>query len=107
MASADYHEIYHGCPHRSIDHRDMEDKLCRFLFAQHESEAAKVHPFLPCVGGLAAAVVQINGLFIESKTYLRSYVISLHADRSLRGNICQVSHFIKVSVLLQVALENF
>lgn len=58
----------------------MEDRLSRFLFATYDSVATEVGPNLvSSVQGLAAAVMEVNGLFVESKVPLRSTLISIHA----------------------------
>ncbi len=57
----------------------MEDRLSRFLFATYESGAAIRRPTASSIPGLSAAVIEINGLFIESKTPLRSRIVSIHA----------------------------
>ncbi|OTA02295.1 hypothetical protein A9Z42_0026630 [Trichoderma parareesei] len=64
--------VFHGSPHRSVDHFDMEDRLSRFLFADFEAGLATVRPPASAVSGFAAAAIEINGLFAESKVLLRT-----------------------------------
>lgn len=77
-------QAFIGCPHRSANSLDMEDRLSRFLFANYDSGVADAHP-LSSIAGLAAAVIEINGLFVESKVPVRSRVISIHT-RALQGH---------------------
>ncbi|GAB1200341.1 hypothetical protein APSETT444_009711 [Aspergillus pseudonomiae] len=46
-----------------------------------------VPPAVAFVPGLTDAVLEINGLFVESKVYLRIYVLSIHAHSLFSGNI--------------------
>ncbi|KAK2595807.1 hypothetical protein QQS21_006571 [Conoideocrella luteorostrata] len=71
--------VFIGCPHRSINRLDMEDRLSRFLFSEYRSASVNFRPSVASIPGLAAAVVEVNGLFIESKVPLRSKIISIHA----------------------------
>ena len=68
----------------------MEDKLSRFLFATYDSSAIALSPTLS-LQGLSDAVIEINGLFVESKVCLRSYTISVHASSASPGEINHVS----------------
>lgn len=55
------------------------------------------------------AVIEINGLFVQLKAYLRSYMLSVHAHESLPGDICHVrtpATIPKTLTLLQ-AFDNF
>ncbi|TFB03946.1 Ankyrin-3 [Trichoderma ghanense] len=65
-------QVFHGSPHRSVDHFDMEDRLSRFLFAGFDSGIATVRPSASAISGFAAAAMEINGLFAESKILLRT-----------------------------------
>lgn len=40
----------------------MEDRLALFLFADYEPGVAEVRPAMSSIAGLAAAVIEINGL---------------------------------------------
>ncbi|KAL6878817.1 ankyrin repeat-containing domain protein [Trichoderma novae-zelandiae] len=70
--------VFHGSPHRSVDHFDMEDRLSRFLFGGFDSGIANVRPSASAVSGFAAAAMEINGLFAESKILLRTRAVSVH-----------------------------
>ncbi|UKZ73022.1 hypothetical protein TrVFT333_000661 [Trichoderma virens FT-333] len=70
--------VFLGSPHRSVDHFDMEDRLSRFLFGGFDSGIAEIRPSASAISGFAAAAMEINGLFIESKITLRSRAVSVH-----------------------------
>ncbi|PTB57717.1 hypothetical protein M431DRAFT_479284 [Trichoderma harzianum CBS 226.95] len=70
--------VFHSSPHRSVDHFDMEDRLSRFLFGGFDSGVAEIRPSASAISGFAAAVMEINGLFIESKITLRTRAVSVH-----------------------------
>lgn len=69
----------------------MENTLSRFLFAAYDPNVTKMRPTVASIPGLAAAVIEINGLFVESKVHLRSYVISIHANGFSSEEIHDVS----------------
>ncbi|KAM0254706.1 hypothetical protein ACHAQJ_006487 [Trichoderma viride] len=71
-------QVFLGSPHRSVDQFDMEDRLSRFLFGAFDSGIAEIRPPASAISGFAAATVEINGLFIESKITLRSRAVSVH-----------------------------
>lgn len=71
-------QVFHSSPHRSVDHFDMEDRLSRFLFGGFDSGVAEIRPSASAISGFAAAVMEINGLFIESKITLRTRAVSVH-----------------------------
>ena len=79
-----------GCPHRSFSKSDMEDRLSRFLFANYDPYKSGIRPSISSIPGLADAVLEINGLFIESKVPLRCRVISLHASQTEASGINHV-----------------
>jgi hypothetical protein len=56
----------------------MEDRLSRFLFGAFDSGVAETRPPASAISGFAAAAVEINGLFIESKITLRSRAVSVY-----------------------------
>ena len=68
----------------------MENRLARFLFTPYGSVASDVSPAVSSIQGLANAVIEINGLFIESRILLRSHVISIHAPSFPGGKINSV-----------------
>jgi hypothetical protein len=70
----------------------MEDRLSRFLFASYDKEATRFTPSASSIPGLAAAVVEINGLFVDSKTLLRSRSVSIHAGSRTVSHINPVGH---------------
>jgi len=57
----------------------MEDRLARFLFAGYDPAMAERRPTASSIAGLAAAVMEINALFIESKVPLRSRLITVYS----------------------------
>lgn len=68
----------------------MEDRLTRFLFTNYVYSDSKIRPPVSSISGLANAVIEINGLFAESKVPLRSRVISLYSEGADNSNICHV-----------------
>ncbi|RSL73504.1 hypothetical protein CEP51_011751 [Fusarium floridanum] len=79
--------VFLGCPHRSFNKSDMEDRLTRFLFTNYDHKGSKVRPSVSSIPGLADAVIEINGLFAESKIPLRSRVISLYSEGTENSSI--------------------
>lgn len=71
--------VFADCPHRSTSQFDMEDRLCRFLFSSSGRNTPIFTPSASSIAGLAAAVTEVNGLFVDSKATLRSRLVSLHA----------------------------
>ncbi|KAK3314434.1 ankyrin repeat-containing domain protein [Apodospora peruviana] len=71
--------VFSGCPHRSTSSLDMEDRLCRFVFSSSRKSISGVTPSASSIAGLAAATIEVNGLFVDSKASLRSKIVSLHA----------------------------
>ena len=69
----------------------MEDRLAQFLFTNYVHKESKVRPSVPSIPGLADAVIEVNGLFVESKVPLRSRVISLYSEGTENSKICHVS----------------
>ncbi|KAM0415652.1 hypothetical protein ACHAPT_013402 [Fusarium lateritium] len=96
-------QVFTGCPHRSFNKTDMEDRLTRFLFTNYDPSDSKVQPSVPSIPGLADAVIEINGLFAESKVPLRSRVISLYSQGSASSSICPA--FDSYSATLGIPLE--
>lgn len=72
--------IFCGCPHRSTSYLDMEDRLCRFVYEPPAKTISHVTPSATSIAGLAAATIEVNGLFVDSKASLRCKMISVHAD---------------------------
>lgn len=70
----------------------MEDRLSRFLFGDFETGIADIRPSASAVSGFAAAAVEINGLFIESKILLRSRAVSFYHDEGDESKINKVRH---------------
>jgi hypothetical protein len=85
-------QVFTGYPHRSKGQFDMEDRLSRFLSGSYDKEATRFTPSASSISGLAAAVVEINGLFFDSKTLLRSRSVSIHAGSHVVSHINPVSH---------------
>lgn len=57
----------------------MENRIARFLFG-HFKESKLGHAItVSSAKSLAAAVGQINGIFLDSKTVLRVHVVSVYA----------------------------
>lgn len=69
----------------------MEDRLSRFLFGDYSTNLVTVRPSVASIAGLAAAVLEVNGLFIESKVPLRSKIISIYTEPD-QHRINAVSH---------------
>ncbi|KAL4967300.1 ankyrin repeat-containing domain protein [Aspergillus stella-maris] len=80
--------VFSGSPHRSFDRSDMKDRLSAFVFGSYRLGWLQKSPTLAVIPGLVEAVMEINGLFVQSKAYLRSYMLSVHAHESLPGDIC-------------------
>ncbi|KXX79910.1 Ankyrin-2 [Madurella mycetomatis] len=55
----------------------MEERLCRLLFAPYNKGTLHFIPSVSSVSALAAAVIEINGLFVDSKAPLRSRLVIL------------------------------
>jgi hypothetical protein len=70
----------------------MEDRLSRFLFADFEAGLATVRPPASAVAGFAAAAIEINGLFAESKVLLRTRAVSVHYQDLVWAKINKVKH---------------
>lgn len=87
---ADLLQVFLGSPHRSVDHFDMEDRLSRFLFGAFDLEIAGIRPSASAIFGFAAAAVEINGLFVESKILLRSRAVSVHHQEGYSSKINKV-----------------
>lgn len=85
-------QVFIGCPHRSKNRVDMEERLCRLLFASYDKEAPHFIPSVSSVSTLAAAVIEINGLFVDSKALLRSRPVSIYAWRDSEPDINPVGH---------------
>ncbi|CAG8981962.1 hypothetical protein HYALB_00004824 [Hymenoscyphus albidus] len=82
----------------------MQDKISQFLFTAHNQYKTAVKPLLSSVKWLADAVIEINGLFIDSKVYLRSHLISIVANDSKDGLVNNV--FDSSTGALGVPFEN-
>ncbi|KAJ2990251.1 hypothetical protein NUW58_g3045 [Xylaria curta] len=72
--------VFYGCPHRSLDDSEMEDKLNRFLYRSRSSRRPSLHLPRYATRALARAVVDINQLYMDSKHVLRSYIFSISAE---------------------------
>lgn len=70
----------------------MEDRLSRFLFAGFDSGIATVRPSASAISGFAAAAMEINGLFAESKILLRTRAVSVHYRDDYYPKINKVKH---------------
>ncbi|KAK0645716.1 ankyrin repeat-containing domain protein [Cercophora newfieldiana] len=71
--------VFCGCPHRTASIMDLEDRLCRFFFADYAADGINIRPSASSVASLATAVTEVNGLFVNSKVPLRSRIISIHS----------------------------
>jgi hypothetical protein len=58
----------------------MENRISRFLFRYFEKSKLGNSVTVASTKSLAAAVTEINGLFLEAKFVLRTHVISVYAD---------------------------
>ncbi|KAL2287035.1 hypothetical protein FJTKL_06059 [Diaporthe vaccinii] len=71
--------VFRGCPHRSADQREMEDKIAEFVFtAGVNAFYPVVRPTLAAMPGLAEAVIHTNGRFILAKINMKCSLISVH-----------------------------
>lgn len=58
----------------------MEDSLCRFLFDPSGKGASRLTlPSVSSIAGLAAAIIEVNSLFVDCKAILRCRLVSVHA----------------------------
>lgn len=83
-------QVFLGTPHRSVDHFGMEDTLSRFLFGSYDSEVAEIRPSASSIPGFAAAAMEINGLFVESKILLRSRAVSVYHQEGSNSKVNKV-----------------
>ncbi|RFU27758.1 hypothetical protein B7463_g8575, partial [Scytalidium lignicola] len=74
--------IFYGCPHRSKGLLDMENRIARFLFGHFKESKVGNAVTVTSAKSLAAAVIEINGLFLDSKTILRTHVVSVYAGQN-------------------------
>ncbi|KAI6366356.1 hypothetical protein MCOR25_005171 [Pyricularia grisea] len=81
--------IFYGCPHRSINKMDMENRIVRFAF-NHDGGKLQDGAAITSLRGFADAVIEINNAFVESKHSFRSYVFSIHAGLGAEGDVNQV-----------------
>ncbi len=69
----------------------MGDRLSYFLLANYDASVIERRPSVASIAALSAAVVEINGLFIESKVALRIGLVSIYAaTQSVPSGINQV-----------------
>ncbi|KAK4195491.1 ankyrin repeat-containing domain protein [Triangularia verruculosa] len=78
IAESSHAFVFLGCPHRSADVTDMEDRLSFFVFSEYDWGTTMVRPSATTIAPLAAAVVEINSQFVLSKVPLRIRLISIH-----------------------------
>lgn len=69
----------------------MKDRLLKFILSATHPQAPGFTPIVTSIDGFTDAVIEANGSFIESKAYLRSYVISIYANPNQPGVIHSVS----------------
>ncbi|KAH6876599.1 ankyrin repeat-containing domain protein [Thelonectria olida] len=98
--------VFAGCPHRAFTNLEMEDKLSYFLFTSVTGGIPSnvQRPSAPSIRGLAKAVIEINGIFVESKIPLRNRIISVYStDPNSDKNMSRVldSH----TAILGIPLE--
>jgi len=58
----------------------MEDRLSRFLLGHHDQNTPQLQGIIASAKGLTDAVIDVNDLFIDSKHFYRSHVISVYND---------------------------
>ncbi|KAI0101765.1 ankyrin repeat-containing domain protein [Nemania sp. FL0031] len=75
--------VFYGCPHRSLDDDEMEDKLTRFLYRPGQPEEPKLHPSGKSTRALARALIDINQLYMDSKHMFRCYIFSISAETDI------------------------
>ena len=57
----------------------MENRIARFLFGRFMNSRVGDAVTMKATESLATAVMEINGLFLQSKNILRIYVVSIYA----------------------------
>ncbi|RSL51286.1 hypothetical protein CEP54_011475, partial [Fusarium duplospermum] len=67
--------VFSGCPHRSLDLRDMESKL--IIHCEGEPWISLLN--LTSIGSLARSVLRTTDMFLSTKITLRAHIISLWA----------------------------
>jgi hypothetical protein len=63
----------------------MENRIARFLFGRFMNSRVGDAVTMKSTGSLAAAVMEINGLFLQSKNILRTHVVSMYAGVDEEG----------------------
>jgi hypothetical protein len=66
--------------------------MAAFLLGEYKPGRLQHRPTAAVLPGLVDAVMEINGFFVESKAYLRSYMLSVYATEDFAGNISHVRH---------------
>ncbi|KAF4451628.1 hypothetical protein F53441_5484 [Fusarium austroafricanum] len=84
--------IFNGCLHRYSNKMDLQDRLTRFLFKEYDFSTVikKARLSVSTIPGLSDAIEQINGLFIESKVPLRSWIVNVYSPRDGETGIHRV-----------------
>ncbi|KAJ8131366.1 hypothetical protein O1611_g2263 [Lasiodiplodia mahajangana] len=72
--------VFYGCPHRSLNDDEMEDKLTRFLYRSCSPDESNLPLLGQSMTALARAVIDINQLYIDSKHTLQCYILSIYAE---------------------------
>ena len=57
----------------------MENRIARFLFGRSVNSKFGDAVTMKSTGSLATAAVEINGLFLQSKSILRTHAVSIYA----------------------------
>jgi hypothetical protein len=63
----------------------MENRIARFLFGRFMNSRVGDAVTMKSMESLAAAIMQINGLFLQSKIILRTHVVSMYAGVDEEG----------------------
>ncbi|KAF4954943.1 hypothetical protein FSARC_11972 [Fusarium sarcochroum] len=70
--------IFNDYPHRYHYAGDLENRLTNFIFQTFDPKQGKVRPTASSIAGISETIVQVNGLFIDSKVPLRSWITNIH-----------------------------
>ncbi|CAI7573042.1 unnamed protein product [Penicillium bialowiezense] len=74
--------IFSGCPHKDYNISSLQGKLAMFLMGVYEPWMVEIAPTIALTESLAQAVEEVNGMFVESKMYIRCSLISIYTSNS-------------------------
>ncbi|KAM0545410.1 hypothetical protein ACHAPJ_011315 [Fusarium lateritium] len=70
--------VFNDYPHRYWYVGDLENRMTNFILRSFDSQQGKVRPTVSSIAGISETIVQVNGLFVDSKIPLRSWITSIH-----------------------------